>query len=93
MSGWATPRVWLRRTTVSRQVQSLVDLGLVERQPDPEDRRATLLAVSADGIARMAQVSRERSDRFAQRLSDWSEADLSAFAGQLAEYNAALTDD
>ena len=77
---------------VSRQVQSLVDLGLVERQPDPEDRRAALLAASAEGIARLADVSRERSDRFAEKLSSWSEADLSAFAGQLAEYNAALTD-
>ncbi len=78
---------------VSRQVQSLVDLGLVERQPDPEDRRAAVLAASADGIARLAEVSRARSDRFAEKLSSWSEADLSAFAGQLAEYNAALTDD
>ena len=78
---------------VSRQVQALVDLGLVERWPDPEDRRAAVLAASADGIARLAEVSRARSDRFAEKLSSWSEADLSAFAGQLAEYNAALTDD
>lgn len=78
---------------VSRQVQSLVELGLVERHPDPDDRRATVLAATADGVARLGEVSRGRSDRFAERLSSWSEGDLSAFAGQLAEYNAALTDD
>ena len=38
-------------------------------------------------------MSRHRSDRFDQRLSGWSDAELSEFAGQLAAYNAALSDD
>jgi DNA-binding MarR family transcriptional regulator len=78
---------------VSRQVQSLVDLGLVERQPDPEDRRAILLDATDEGRSRLATVSRHRSDRFDQRLSGWSDADLSMFARQLASYNQALSDD
>lgn len=78
---------------VSRQVQSLVDLGLVERRPDPEDRRAAVLAASAAGVAGLAEVGRARSDRFAERLSSWSEADLAAFAGQLRAYNSALSGD
>ena len=53
---------------VSRQVQTLVDLGLVERQPDPEDRRAILLAATADGRERLAAVTRHRRDRFDERL-------------------------
>ena len=36
---------------VSRQVQHLVDLGLVERTPDPDDGRATLVAASDDAVA------------------------------------------
>jgi DNA-binding MarR family transcriptional regulator len=78
---------------VSRQVQTLVDLGLVERKPDAEDRRAILLDATDEGRSRLAEVSRSRSDRFDERLSDWSDAELSAFAGQLAAYNAALSDD
>lgn len=78
---------------VSRQVQTLVDLGLVERQADPEDRRASLLAASAEGASRLTEVSRNRSELFAERLSDWSDADLSAFADRLGVYNAALADD
>ena len=31
---------------VSRQVQSLLELGLIERTPDPEDRRAAILAIT-----------------------------------------------
>ena len=76
---------------VSRQVQSLVDLGLVDREPDPEDRRATLLVATAGAKRGIAAVSRRRSDRFAERLSGWSEVDLAAFADQLGHYNAALS--
>ena len=78
---------------VSRQVQALVDLGLVERRPDPEDRRAVLLDATEEGRQRLAAVSRSRSDRFDQRLGDWSDAELSAFAARLAAYNSALSDD
>ena len=78
---------------VSRQVQTLVDLGLVERRPDVEDRRAILLDATDEGRARLAAVSRSRSDRFDERLSDWSDDQLSAFAAQLAAYNTALSDD
>ena len=77
---------------MSRQVQTLVDLGLVERKPDAEDRRAILLDATEEGRKRLEEVSRSRSDRFDERLSDWSDIELSAFASQLAAYNAALTD-
>lgn len=78
---------------VSRQVQTLVDLGLVERQPNPEDRRAILLDATEEGRERLRTVSRNRSDRFDERLSHWSDAELSTFARQLASYNRALSDD
>ena len=78
---------------VSRQVQTLVDLGLVERRPDAEDRRAILLDATDEGRERLAAVSRSRSDRFDRRLGDWSDAELSEFAGQLAAYNTALSDE
>lgn len=78
---------------VSRQVQTLVDLGLVERRPAAEDRRAVLLDASDEGRTRLETVARSRSDRFDKRLGAWSDAELSAFAAQLAAYNRALSDD
>jgi DNA-binding MarR family transcriptional regulator len=78
---------------VSRQVQTLVDLGLVERQPNPEDRRAILLDATAEGRERLRTVARSRSDRFDERLAHWSDTELSTFARQLASYNRALSDD
>lgn len=78
---------------VSRQVQALVDLGLVERKPDPEDRRAILLDASDEGRSRLDEMSRQRRDRFDERLADWSDEDLATFARQLAAYNLALAED
>ena len=78
---------------VSRQVQTLVDLGLVERRPAAEDRRAILLDASDEGRRRLEAMTRHRSDRFDERLSAWSDEELSEFSAQLAAYNRALSDD
>ena len=80
----------LDKGAVSRQIQHLVDLGLLEREPDPDDGRAVLLALTDDARTRLARVQAERSERFDRRLGDFSTADLTSFAAQLARYNAAL---
>ena len=78
---------------VSRQVQALVDLGLVERQPDAEDRRAILLDATDEGRSRLEAMSASRRDRFEERLASWSDEQLARFASELAAYNRALSDD
>lgn len=78
---------------VSRQAQALVDMGLVERKPDPEDRRAVLLDASDEGRRRLEEMQRTRQDRFDERLADWTDEDLASFARRLAVYNRALSDD
>jgi DNA-binding MarR family transcriptional regulator len=78
---------------VSRQVQHLLDLGLVDRTPDPEDGRATLISVSDEGRARQGEVAEHRRKLVADRLDDWSAGELEQLAGLLARYNTALADD
>ena len=75
---------------VSRQTHQLVELGLLERTPDPSDGRATLLSVTTDAHQRLARVQRLRSETLRRRLSDWSDEDLMSFAADLARYNASL---
>lgn len=75
---------------ISRQVQHLIDLGLVDRSPDPEDGRATLLSVSADGVERLDAVAAARRELLAERLGDWPATELSDFAASLRRYNDAL---
>lgn len=47
--------------TQSRLVGSLERQGLLRRMPDPEDRRATLLAITAQGRRQLEQLRGERS--------------------------------
>ena len=75
---------------ISRQVQNLVDLALVERLPDPLDGRATLLAVTDDARVRLGEVTRHRRKHLDERLGDWSDDDLTQLVSSLARYNAAL---
>ena len=75
---------------VSRQVQALLELDLIERTPDPEDRRAMILAISEEGHRRLANISASRRHELSRRLGDWTEQDLSAFVRSLGRYNSAL---
>jgi DNA-binding MarR family transcriptional regulator len=75
---------------ISRQVQHLVDLGLVDRTPDPDDGRASLVSASAASIARLAEVVDDRRRWLDDRLGDWSDAELSEFVRLLGRYNSAL---
>ncbi|GAA1137897.1 MarR family winged helix-turn-helix transcriptional regulator [Nocardioides aquiterrae] len=75
---------------ISRQIQHLVDLGLVERAPDPADGRATLVSVSPEARSRMVAVAEERRRWLDDRLRDWTEEDLTGMVALLGRYNAAL---
>ena len=77
---------------VSRQIQQLVDLGLVDRAPDPHDGRATLVSLTDEARSRLERVRGERSERFDRRLAEWTAPELASFAEQLGRYNGALDD-
>jgi DNA-binding MarR family transcriptional regulator len=78
------------KASVSRQIQHLIDLGLVDRTPDPEDGRATLLSVSDEGRRRLSDVAAHRRKLLDERLGDWDDVELAGFAELLARYNATL---
>ena len=75
---------------VSRQVQALLELGLIERTPDPEDRRAMILAITEEGSRRLANLSLARRHQVSAKLESWTDEELSEFVRSLARYNAAL---
>ena len=75
---------------ISRQVQHLAELGRVDRTPDPEDGRASLLSASSVAVDRLAEVSRAQRRWLDERLDDWSAPELASFVDLLGRYNAAL---
>lgn len=47
-------RLALARPTISNAVDQLVERGLLQREPNPEDRRAVVLRITDDGRAAVA---------------------------------------
>ncbi|MCD4533607.1 MarR family transcriptional regulator [Nocardioides sp. cx-169] len=75
---------------ISRQVQHLVDLGLVVRVPDPDDRRAWLVSATDEAAARLDEVARHRRQWLDERLGDWTDERLEDFTRLLMDYNEVL---
>lgn len=61
----------LDASTVSRQVRQLEDRGLVERAGDPDDGRASRIALSEEGRVRLEAGGQRRRALVAQLLDDW----------------------
>jgi DNA-binding MarR family transcriptional regulator len=65
---------------------ALESRGLIERQHDPTDRRATLVQLTEPGQSMLAAIRAARSieaDRLFGRLSQADQADLASILGQL----------
>jgi len=75
---------------ISRQAQHLLELGLVDRTPDPADGRATLLSASEAALARLDQVRETSRLWLDDKLGDLPDADLAQFVQLLGRYNTAL---
>lgn len=75
---------------VSRHVQVLLEHGLVERSPDPDDRRAAIISITDEGRSRMEKVQQQRRERWEAALDSWGEDELLDFTRALAHYNASL---
>lgn len=80
-------RLGLDKSTVSRQVGTLVQLGLVDRAADPEDGRAQVLTPSADGSARLARIRDARRARWEEDLGHWPVEDIGTLADLLSRFN------
>jgi len=66
-------RLQIAARSATEVVDALEERGLVERGPDPDDRRATLVRPTAAARAELAEVDRVRhvqSERFLAVLSD-----------------------
>ncbi len=79
-------------STISRQVAALETAGLVTREPDPADRRASLLRVSERGAAVFARHVERFRQVFAELLSDWTEPEQAEFARLFVRLNGAIAD-
>ncbi|MGK3203111.1 MarR family winged helix-turn-helix transcriptional regulator [Amycolatopsis sp. MEPSY49] len=74
----AARELHLAANSVSTLVNQLVDAGLLRREPDPADRRATRLEITGAARERMAAWRRARTGLVADALAGLSEEDTAA---------------
>ncbi|MER5726929.1 MarR family transcriptional regulator [Streptomyces sp. NPDC002138] len=64
-------------SVTSRHVAHVADRGWIEREPDPADGRSRILHLSAAGEEQLDELARRSSRLLADRLSDWSDDEVS----------------
>lgn len=91
-SGDLAAHVGLDKSTTSRLITRLRDLGLVRARVDGSDARARLVELTDDGTRRYTRMRRQRRARFAGYLATWDSDDLARLAGLLHRLNGDLDD-
>jgi DNA-binding MarR family transcriptional regulator len=76
--------------TASRAVDALVDLGLVDRTPDPGDRRAIRVDVTPEGRARATEREARTARAFEPAVARLSATERDTFAELLRRLAGAL---
>lgn len=81
-------RLHVDQPRASRIVQMAVQLGLARREADPADARRTLIALTDQGAAAVAEARGARTDAVRQALASFSpeeQAQLATLLGRLAD--------
>lgn len=77
-------------STVSRQVSLLVSHGLLVKVADPQDGRAFMVSLSAEGKELVERLKASRGEWIRQMLLDWEPEDAEAFAEYLERFDTSL---
>ncbi len=81
------PRLGFDKSTLSRQLAALRELGLVETAVDDADARARLVSLTPEGRRRLERVRTARRERFRAYLQTWDQDDLDRLAALLHRLN------
>lgn len=82
----------LDKGAVSRIVRQLLDLGLIEKSPDPNDGRASILEVTDKARRRFDAMTEKRREDFGARLAGWEPEEITGLAESLARLNGSVSD-
>ena len=76
------------KVTVSRAAIALVDRGLVERRPNPDDQRSHLLSLTAAGQTLYESVAPKALELEAQVFAGFSAGEIATFRAMLERLEA-----
>ncbi|HEX4214616.1 MAG TPA: MarR family transcriptional regulator [Candidatus Dormibacteraeota bacterium] len=72
--------VGLHHSSITRQIQTLQQLGLVQVGPDPDDGRASAISLTERGASEMERLLEHGVDRFVAFVADWDVEDVRRLA-------------
>lgn len=78
--------LFLDLSTISRHVQHLERDGLIERAPDPNDRRATILTLTGLGEKHMTAHWQRRIDAMREGLGHWDPDEMRTLIRLMGAY-------
>jgi DNA-binding MarR family transcriptional regulator len=76
----------LDTSTVSRHVAQLDRAGLVERSPDPDDRRAQRIQLTGTGSTQLQSAFARRRELLTRALGGWPDDDISRLDDLLGRF-------
>ncbi|MET9439333.1 MarR family transcriptional regulator [Streptomyces sp. NPDC006610] len=82
--------IGIGKATMSRQLRALEELGLVAREPDPADGRASLVRLTDEGRTRVQRVREARRARYVSQLADWDRREVAELARLLHQLNVGM---
>jgi DNA-binding MarR family transcriptional regulator len=66
----------IKRPTATRILRVLIEVGLVDRAPDPDDGRSALISVNAAGRERLRRLRGRKNAYLARRMRELPAEDL-----------------
>ncbi|MDX3578365.1 MarR family transcriptional regulator [Streptomyces sp. FL07-04A] len=79
-------------SVTSRHAAHLAERGWILRSPDPADKRSRILHLTPEGHAILSDLYRRSTDLLAERLGDWTDAEVGQLVGLLTRLRASFGD-
>lgn len=86
-AGALAEELYADKSLVSRQASALEQLGMLRREQDPADRRATYFAITDEARRRWDDLNALTRQELRDGLADWGVDDLRLFARLLHRLN------
>ncbi|MEI5099043.1 MarR family transcriptional regulator [Streptomyces sp. PmtG] len=79
-------------SVTSRHVAHIAERGWIDRSPDPADKRTRVLRLTAAGERQLEVLSQRTTELLAERLDDWSDAEVGQLTALMARLRASFGD-
>lgn len=83
----------VKRPSITRVLGSLVEAGMIEKRPDPDDGRCFLLSVTADGGSYLEENRWQKSAWLTRMLEELDREDVRVLEQAAAILETALAED